>query len=118
MTDCRISGRLLLHFSCVCRRIFTVAGSLQFGMFFYHLASDRTSLVHWASKTLVSIIGSRYVRFRGADEAALVKRLIVVDFAVVLRMVLTCARCRTWSSITLFLSLCKLQGSAGSMSMS
>ena len=52
------------------------------------------------------------------DEAALRHRLIVVDFMVELNIVLPCARHMAQSTINLLLSLWKLHGRAGSMSMS
>ena len=45
------------------------------------------------------------LNIEGMDEDALMFHLIVVDFAVELSVVLTCARRRVQSAITLFLSL-------------
>ena len=78
---------------------------LQFDIDSHRFTSERTSLIHWLFRLHVSNIGSDSLNIKGMDEDALRCHLIVVDFAVELSVVLTCARRRVQSAITLFLSL-------------
>ena len=87
-TESRLSRCLLLHFLRACSIIFTVTDSLRLSTDSHLLTSERTSLMHWASKPRMSSSGSRYLWFKGVDEAALRKCFAVVDFMIVLIMVL------------------------------
>ena len=74
--------------------VFTVKGSLQFGIDSYRLTSERNSLTHQSSRACVSNNGSSCLNFIGTDEATLRHLLIVLDFVADLSIVLPCARHR------------------------
>ena len=77
----------------MCVTIFTVTGSLHFGIDSNRLTSEGTSLMHFSSRSRVSNSGSSFLNFKRTDEAVLRFSLMVVEFVVELSMVLPCARC-------------------------
>ena len=107
-TVSRLSRFFPSHFLSMCNSIFTVKGSLRFGIDSYCLNSEMTFLMHCASWPHSLKSKHSYLWLRVTDDTAVRQFLAVPHFVVVLSMVLPCARYRVQSDIALFLSLWQL----------
>ena len=83
------------HLLCMRSDIFTVKGSLKLGMDSHSLASERTSLMQWASIPRVSNSEFSILWRKETDNPAARLRFIAVDFMFVLSIVLPCDRYST-----------------------
>ena len=63
-TNSRLYERLFVHFLCMCSTIFTVTCYLWFGIDSHRLTSERTYLMHWASRQRVFNSGSVFCSLR------------------------------------------------------